>query len=238
MPLMGKTLTTCSLSICALLQTAAFGADQNWRLHQTFEGYSWAWKPADVEVNSKALHFRWTNEKANLILKAPKWNVTAFNDWHYDSWPYERFLGSVKGKTAAKYLQGLKLEKVGTSTIAGVEATEYADTSTADKPFDMHVWVANDIALPPQVARFVGTIYGAPNVGLMPVRIVITKPDGTVWRTMDTTSIAKKPFRNIVVKEPTYLAPGKSWFPGDFFEREERPPDPQIKADIKLQPTK
>ncbi len=129
-----------------------------------------------------------------MVLDKPGWQITCYSPQRKTlvKMPlvaFKRALGERLGIMTASDVVPAHWKKVGTATINGISTIRYdqvIDTSEPGRPPTSQYYVASNISVAPEVARFIAKVYDQPDFHAVPIRMTKRKVEKLK---LDTRSI-------------------------------------------------
>jgi hypothetical protein len=167
-----------TLCIAHLGLLPACAKEQAWRVDYNFHD----WGDLDALVMKDRVHIKDKLRSWVMILNQPGWQITCYSPQRKTiaTLPLSAFrkaLGERLGIMTASDVDPTHWKKVGPATINGIRTTRYdqiIDTSDPRKP-TAQCYVAADVPVDPQVAKFLCKFYDMPNFGTIPIRMTKRK---------------------------------------------------------------
>lgn len=158
----------------------------------------------------------------NMFTRGPSWNISIYNDKTkriFQS-PLQSWLTSFKQRGLSGRFDGATWRRGREGNVAGVRAYEFvmdhpppirAKAKQLDgkmKNFaglqSASMWVAADIATPPQVSDLLSKLYGVPDCQRIPLRVIMTEIGKPPKVAVDTVKVSRVDVPDSVFAAPRY----------------------------------
>lgn len=207
MKLIGRGLLGLLLS--SLAYTAPAFAIDGWSLNQTAKGGAALSGGMTLYITANGMRTFDPKNGVSLMTRGPNWTVYIFNDKTKRMFqsPFQPWLASFKQRNLVGRFEGATWRRGSANgSVSGVRAYEFV----MDKPPVVQtnsksisgkikqygsiqaasLWVASDIATPPEVSNILCKIYGVPDCQRIPLRVVVTERGKAPATAVDTVKIS------------------------------------------------
>lgn len=187
--------------------TASGASKKEWKVVQQMNGYSWCKGSTEISIGAEGFRFdnidRNPPQKFVILINKNDKTISSFNEQCKDRLTIDYWLKTLEGRTASRYTHGAHWAPKEKSIIAGVESREYEASNTHNnEKYVAHVWVAEQIPIPPQTSKLWSLLTGAPDLRQLPLKFYIEDERGRRIRSLDTTSVSTAHFGTKKFVEP------------------------------------
>jgi hypothetical protein len=170
-----RSILLVFLVIFFLATAPAISKDRGWSLAYNFHG----WGDLDALVFRDCARIEDKLRSWVMVLNKPGWQITCYSPQRKTivTMPlsaFKRALGERLGIMTASDVIPAHWKKIGPANVNGISAIRYdqiVDTSTPNRVPTSQYYVAGNIQVAPEVARFLCKVYDQPDFNAVPIRM-------------------------------------------------------------------
>lgn len=211
---------TAFLAVGTIAQTPAF-CEQGYAITQTAKSGAALGGGMTLYISPQGMRTYEAKSGVSVLTHAPGWTVYIFNDKtkRVYSTAMQPWLDSFKRRNLGGRFEGASWRRGNANgAVAGVRAYEFVmdkppQIKTTSKSLNgkmkaygqiqgASLWVASDIATPPEVSKIICQFYGVPDCQRIPLRMTVNESGKPPQVAVDTSRVAKMDIPNNMFSVP------------------------------------
>ena len=217
-----------ALTFLPLFGQADAAQEVGWSITQTAKGSPMG-SGATMIITPTGMRTSDAKSGVSLFTRGPAWNVVLFNAQNRSIYQTSlaNWLRSIQTRRAGGRFEGATWKRGGTTQISGARAYEFLidrPPSGGGRPVKgpdgkmrvlpaisaAKLYVAQDIATPPEISNLISKIYGVPDCQRIPLRMEVTEVGKRPILAVDTVRIARVNVPDSMFAIPVGFKPVKS----------------------------